>query len=60
MTVSKTAQIKCVEREITLRKRTYPNLVQKGKMTQKQADDELAAMVAVLNTLNEKSEPTLF
>lgn len=60
MTVSMTAQIKCVEREIAMRKRTYPSLVRKGKMTQKQADDELAAMIAVLNTLNEKSEPTLF
>lgn len=60
MTVSMTAQIKCVEREIAMRKRVYPRFVKNGKMTQQEADAELAAMEAVLKTLNEKSEPTFF
>lgn len=60
MTVSMTEQIKCVEREISMRKRVYPRLVKNGKMKQEQADFELAAMEAVLDTLNEKSEPSLF
>ena len=55
-----TAQIKCVEREIAMRKRVYPRFVKNGKMTQQEADAELAAMEAVLKTLNEKSEPTFF
>jgi len=45
------AQIKCVEREISMRERVYPNLVLKGKMTPAQKDREIATMKAVYNTL---------
>ena len=44
-------QIACVEREIAMRERVYPRWVEAGKMKQKDADDELAAMHAVLTTL---------
>lgn len=44
-------QIKCVEREISMRERVYPRLVINGKMTAGQKDREIAAMKAVYNTL---------
>lgn len=46
-----TEQIKCVEREISMRERVYPAWVQANRMTQRKADDEIAAMRAVLETL---------
>ena len=44
-------QIKCVMREIEMRKRVYPRFVINGKMTQGQADKELNLMKAVYQTL---------
>ena len=44
-------QIKCVEREIAMRRRVYPNWVASGKMKQEKADHEISAMEAVLYTL---------
>ena len=44
-------QIKCVKREIGMRKRVYPRWVENGNMTQEKAEHELAAMSAVLETL---------
>lgn len=44
-------QIKCVEREISMRERVYPRLVINGKMTAGQKDREIATMKAVYNTL---------
>lgn len=46
-------QIKCVERELTLRKNTYPRWVAQGKpgWTKERADHQIAAMEAVLATL---------
>lgn len=44
-------QIKCIQREIGMRETVYPRLVNNGKMSQKAADKELAAMKAVLETL---------
>ena len=45
------AQIACVEREISMRLRVYPRWVADKKMTQAKADAELDAMRAVLATL---------
>ncbi len=45
------AQVACVEREIGFRVRVYARRVAEGKMAQAKADDELAAMRAVLATL---------
>lgn len=47
------AQIACVEREIGMRERVYKRRVADGKMKQQAADDEIAAMRAVLVTLRE-------
>lgn len=44
-------QIASVAREIAIRERFYPYWVQNGKMTRAEADRELAAMRAVLETL---------
>lgn len=45
------AQIACVEREIRLRERVYPNWIAHGRMTKAKADSEIATMRAVLDTL---------
>lgn len=45
------AQIKCIEREIEMRKRAYPRFVEARKMTQSRADYEIEAMRAVLESL---------
>jgi len=45
------SQIKSVEREIAMRKRVYAKRVTAKAMTQEMADHEIAAMVAVLETL---------
>jgi hypothetical protein len=44
-------QIEEVEREITLRKRVYPGLVRRGKMSQDKADFHIDRMEQVLATL---------
>ena len=45
------AQVECVRREIGMRKRVYPRWIASEKMTQAKADAEIAAMEAVLVTL---------
>ena len=50
-TPSLARQITCVERELAFRARVYPLQVAKGKMKQEKAEDEIAAMLAVLKTL---------
>lgn len=50
--ISVEQQIACVRREIGLREHVYPRRISDGKMTQKLADRELAAMRAVLATLD--------
>lgn len=44
-------QVACVKREIGYRERVYARWVSDGKMTKRKADFELAAMRAVLATL---------
>ena len=44
-------EIACILREIALRKHVYPRLVKSNKLTQKQADQELATMEAVYQRL---------
>lgn len=46
-------QIKCVQREIKMRRRVYPWRVSQGKMTRDAADREIAAMEAIEKTLTE-------
>ena len=45
------AQIVCVMRELGLRRRVYPRLVEQRRMTIATAGKELDAMLAVLQTL---------
>jgi len=44
-------QIQCIERELGIRKAVYPKQVACGKMAKEQADGEIAAIKAVLHTL---------
>lgn len=44
-------QIACVEREIAMRRRVYPNWVASGRLRQAAADEELRRMEAVRDTL---------
>jgi hypothetical protein len=45
------AQIREVERELQHRRRLYPRWVQSGRMTERVAERQMAAMEAVLATL---------
>lgn len=45
------AQIKCVEREITFRKRVYARRISRGRMSEVFADQQIELMQAVLETL---------
>ncbi len=47
------AQIKCVQREITFRKRVYARRVSNGRMSEVFADQQIKLMAAVLKTLQE-------
>lgn len=47
------AQIKCVQREITFRKRVYGRRVSLGRMSEVFADQQIRLMKAVLKTLQE-------
>lgn len=55
-------QIACVRRELGYRERVYAGLVARGKMPEKTKVDEIAAMKAVLETLEfvrDSREPKL-
>ena len=55
--ISVEQQIAAVQREIRMREHVYPRRISAGKMTQKLADRELAAMRAVLATLEALPKP---
>lgn len=44
-------QIECVEREIAMRERVYPNWVAQGKLRQEKANYQIGCMRAVLRSL---------
>lgn len=48
----------CARREFEMRKRVYPNFVGAKRMTQFKADDEIAAMAAILKFLEGHSGNT--
>lgn len=56
-------QLKEAQRELALRKRAYPGFVQRGRLTQGQADYHLAVMAAIVQTLErletETRQPSL-
>ena len=49
--VSLPEQLDAAKRELALRRRTYPRWVSAGKMKQAKADHEIAAMAAIVGTL---------
>jgi hypothetical protein len=51
MTVPIARQVECVARELKMRREVYGRRVAAQQMTQRKADDEIAAMEAVLATL---------
>lgn len=51
MSVSIDTQIKCAKRELAMRRNVYPKWVAYGKMNQTSADAEIAAMAAIVSTL---------
>lgn len=51
MTITLHQQIACAAREAAMRKNFYRKRVADGKMSQKAADHELAAMSAIVTTL---------
>lgn len=52
-TITIDQQIACVKREIGMRRRVYASWVANGRMKQAAADHEIAAMEAVLATLEQ-------
>jgi len=40
-------KLKCIEREIALRRRVYPKWIASGKLKQEKADREIAVMEAI-------------
>lgn len=46
-------QVKCIQRELGMRRHVYPGRIARGHMTRKKADQEIRAMEAVLRTLQE-------
>lgn len=56
MEVTLEQQIKCVTREIGMRKRVYPRWVSTGRMKKEEMEREIAAMEAVLATLKKSAD----
>ena len=46
-------QLACAKREVGMRKRVYPRWVEANRMTRAKADAEIAAMEAIVATLEE-------
>lgn len=57
MSFTKQAKLRAVRREIRQRRRVYPRLIASGKMTQQEADAEIAVMEAIAA---DYAAPTLF
>ena len=56
MTVSLQIQINTVRREVQHRMKKFPRLVEAGKMTAQQAQNEIRAMQAIVSTLESLRE----
>jgi hypothetical protein len=51
-----TTQIQCAKRELKMRQRVYPRLIAGGQLTRQTTDRELAAMQAIVQTLQQLME----
>ena len=63
MTITEHDKLRCVERELAFRKRTYPRLIANKKLGQAEADRELALMECIRQDYHRSaqvSEPGLF
>ena len=40
-------KLKCIDRELGMRRRVYPGFVNRGKMSQQAADEEIAVLEAI-------------
>lgn len=49
--VSLEVQLKCAQRELAMRKNVYPQWITAGRMNKFKAEDEIAAMGAIVRTL---------
>lgn len=49
--ISLAEQLACAQRELRLRRAVYPRLVQHGKLKPAQAEQEIARMAAIVETL---------
>jgi hypothetical protein len=45
--MTKTDKLRCVERELRMRKKVYPRWIAEGRMTQQQAEHEIDCMAAI-------------
>lgn len=54
------SKLKCIEREIVMRRRVYPRWVALGKMTQEQAEKEIQTMESIANDYRSKISASLF
>jgi hypothetical protein len=59
MTVTYDQKRAAIEREIKMRKRVYPRWVEQDRMSQAKADEEIAAMEAVLADYPPRQESLL-
>ena len=56
MSVSIHTQLACARREVHHRMKKFPRLVEAGKMTAQQAQNEIRAMQAIVSTLESLRE----
>lgn len=62
-TITLNEQIAEVRRELNMRRHVYPRFVERGRLTQAQADERIALLEAVRETLEQlkaEREPGLF
>ena len=56
-------KIRCIKRELAMRRRVYPRRVKSGRMTQALADRQIAIMESILQDYEQEQserEPELF
>ena len=58
-TISLTEKVNCLERELLMRRRVYPRLIQQSKLTQSEADFEISIMQAILNDYKQQAKTDL-
>ena len=53
-------KLKCIERELRLRRRVYPRWVAEGRMKIRDAEHEIKTMEAIADDYRGHIQPTLF